>query len=234
MKRIIDMLSRTRDAAMLVDESGTVACWNKAAERLLGFRAQEVIGRPCHAVLCGQTLGCQPLCSPSCAIGRKLAGGGGVRNYDMQTRHKSGRLVWLNISSLPVPSRKKGRFLAVHLFRNITKQIRVHRLMNKLHEALLSATMPTMAESPSGSRLPAARESVPQIPEALPLSVREKEILCLLAAGKNTKGIAEGLSISPATVSNHVQHILEKLGAHSRLEALAIVFHPTIRRPPAR
>jgi DNA-binding NarL/FixJ family response regulator len=69
----------------------------------------------------------------------------------------------------------------------------------------------------------------PQIPAALPLSEREREVLQLLAQGKNTKDIADALYISPATVRNHIQHILEKLGAHNRLQALAIAFHPGVR-----
>lgn len=230
-QQIVEMLARTSEAAMLVDENGVIAYWNKAAERVLGFRAHEVLGRRCHDVLRGETLGGHPLCSESCPIHHQLAGGGGVRNFDMQTHHKAGRVVWLNISSLPVPTRKKGRFLAVHLFRNITKQIRIQSLMHELHEALSPAIKPAVSVD---ARHPAAREHAPEIPEALPLSEREKEILRLLAEGKNTKGIAEGLCISPATVSNHIQHILEKLGAHSRLEALAFVFHPTVPSSPIR
>jgi two-component system, NarL family, nitrate/nitrite response regulator NarL len=49
------------------------------------------------------------------------------------------------------------------------------------------------------------------------LTRRELDILRLLAAG----AMAERLHVSPATVRNHVQHILEKLGVHSRLEAAA-------------
>jgi DNA-binding NarL/FixJ family response regulator len=33
--------------------------------------------------------------------------------------------------------------------------------------------------------------------------------------------MADELNVSAATVRNHVQHILEKLGVHTRLEALA-------------
>ncbi|MEX5283218.1 MAG: helix-turn-helix transcriptional regulator [Nitrospiraceae bacterium] len=61
---------------------------------------------------------------------------------------------------------------------------------------------------------------------ALPLSNREKEVLRLLAAGKPSKDIADTLFISPVTVRNHIQHILEKLGAHTRLQALALAFPP--------
>ena len=46
MKQMSDMLQRTADGAMLVNEDVTVILWNKAAERLLGFLAQVVIRRP--------------------------------------------------------------------------------------------------------------------------------------------------------------------------------------------
>ena len=46
--------------------------------------------------------------------------------------------------------------------------------------------------------------------------------MALLAAGFSTDAIAARLSISVATVRNHVTAILAALGAHSRLEAVAI------------
>lgn len=219
MKQLAAMLAGTADGAMLVDLEGKVVYWNRAAERLLGFRAEEVVGRPCHDVLRGETLGGHPLCSVNCSIGRRIACGGVVRNFDMQTHTKAGRLIWLNVSSLPVPSSKKGRFLAVHLFRDITKQAKVRQLVDELHTALYRA-------SPPGQD--AHTDPPPEIPAALPLSEREREVLRLLGSGQTTKGIADALCISPATVRNHIQHILEKLGAHNRLQALAIAFHPGV------
>ena len=53
------------------------------------------------------------------------------------------------------------------------------------------------------------------------LTRREAEVLRLVAGGANTRTMAERLHVSPSTVRNHVQNILEKLGAHSRLEAVA-------------
>ncbi|MDF0643964.1 MAG: PAS and helix-turn-helix domain-containing protein [Nitrospira sp.] len=225
-RTVMMMLSRTADGAMLVNEDGKVIFWNKAAERLLGFRAQDVIGRPCREVLCGDTLGGQPLCSPSCAIGSKLAGGVGVRNHDMQTHTKSGRVVWINISSLPVPSRKKHRFLAMHLFRDITKQLKMARLADDLHALLSIPGGKPVSETTRRRSTPKETGELPTISSTLPLSLREKEVLRLLAAGKTAKDIADMLYISAVTVRNHIQHILEKLGAHSRLQALALAFPP--------
>jgi DNA-binding NarL/FixJ family response regulator len=54
------------------------------------------------------------------------------------------------------------------------------------------------------------------------LTTRELEVLQLLAEGVSTDGIAEKLFISINTVRNHVSKILMKLGAHSKLEAVAI------------
>lgn len=54
-----------------------------------------------------------------------------------------------------------------------------------------------------------------------PLTARELEVLRLLAAGTSTVASSELLGISPATLRAHVQAILRKLDAHSRLEAVA-------------
>jgi PAS domain S-box-containing protein len=53
------------------------------------------------------------------------------------------------------------------------------------------------------------------------LTPRELEVLRLIADGANTRLVATRLAVSPATVRNHVQSLLGKLGVHSRLEAVA-------------
>jgi DNA-binding NarL/FixJ family response regulator len=54
-----------------------------------------------------------------------------------------------------------------------------------------------------------------------PLTPRELEVLHLLASGASTASAASSLGISTATLRAHVQAVLRKLGAHSRLEAVA-------------
>jgi predicted ATPase/DNA-binding CsgD family transcriptional regulator len=54
-----------------------------------------------------------------------------------------------------------------------------------------------------------------------PLSRRESEIAALVAQGRSNREIAATLYISERTAANHVQHILDKLGLHTRAEIAA-------------
>jgi len=54
------------------------------------------------------------------------------------------------------------------------------------------------------------------------LTDREREVLGHVAGGNRNKDIAERLSISEETIKVHVKHIMEKLGARDRTEAVAI------------
>ena len=53
------------------------------------------------------------------------------------------------------------------------------------------------------------------------LARREREVLQLMAQGLDNRAIAERLAISFTTARGYVQNVLEKLGAHSKLEAVA-------------
>jgi LuxR family transcriptional regulator, maltose regulon positive regulatory protein len=54
-----------------------------------------------------------------------------------------------------------------------------------------------------------------------PLTSRELEVLQLLAAGKPNQAIAEELVVTVKTVKKHVSHLLDKLGAGNRTQAVA-------------
>jgi DNA-binding NarL/FixJ family response regulator len=54
------------------------------------------------------------------------------------------------------------------------------------------------------------------------LTRREQEILDLVSEGLANQAIAERLVLSLNTVRTHVQTVLTKLGAHSKLEAVAL------------
>jgi DNA-binding NarL/FixJ family response regulator len=60
------------------------------------------------------------------------------------------------------------------------------------------------------------------------LTPREHEVLGLMADGLGQADIADRLVVSSKTVGNHIEHILWKLGVHSRAQAIAFAFREHI------
>jgi DNA-binding NarL/FixJ family response regulator len=60
------------------------------------------------------------------------------------------------------------------------------------------------------------------------LTGRENEVLKDVAEGNRNRDIAERLFISEDTVKVHIKHIMEKLGASDRTQAVAIAVRPGI------
>jgi LuxR family maltose regulon positive regulatory protein len=73
----------------------------------------------------------------------------------------------------------------------------------------------------AGASTPPDRQSALQNSLAEVLSVRELEVLRLIATGLPNKAIAETLIIAPSTVKTHINNILAKLDAANRTEAVA-------------
>jgi DNA-binding CsgD family transcriptional regulator len=68
-------------------------------------------------------------------------------------------------------------------------------------------------------------------PEVAGLTTRQYEVLQLLGQGASTAEIAAMLHLSTETVRNHIRHIFRALGAHSRLEAVAIAHRKGLLAP---
>lgn len=197
------LLTQTADGAFAVTPEGKIVLWNRGAERILGYPAKEVLGRPCCEVFVGRDLAGNRLCYQGCHIMTLIQRGEPIHHFDMVTRNKAGRAIWINVSTVVVPASRSSLQTIVHIFRDVTAS---HELEALVRERLAQPG-PTATED----------DAVP-VPT---LTRREVEILRLMAQGANTKTMAGKLTVSPATVRNHVQNILGKLGAHSRLEAVA-------------
>jgi DNA-binding NarL/FixJ family response regulator len=75
------------------------------------------------------------------------------------------------------------------------------------------------ASMPPNPTLPDATVAVDGHPGGL--TTREREVAALIAQGYSNQRIAAALVISPRTAMRHVEHILTKLGMHSRAQVAA-------------
>jgi len=64
------------------------------------------------------------------------------------------------------------------------------------------------------------------------LTPRERQVLALLVEGLPQAEIARELFISPNTVAKHIEHILGKLGVHSRAQAVALAVRDDVLDSP--
>ncbi|WP_406389525.1 response regulator [Streptomyces sp. NBC_00887] len=65
------------------------------------------------------------------------------------------------------------------------------------------------------------------------LTVREREVLVLVAGGHSNDEIAERLAVSPLTVKTHVNRAMAKLGARDRAQLVVIAYESGLVRPRA-
>ncbi|TAK56631.1 MAG: PAS domain S-box protein [Dehalococcoidia bacterium] len=194
---------RSDEGLFVADEHQRIVAWSPSAEEALGYKAEEVLGRPCYEVVAGKDIRNHPVCRPQCTAVVNALRGRVTAPYDLASlMSKEGERVWVN-NSIVLARDDAGRPLIVHLFRPVKQRA----------EPLPSARVPSRGEGRRTEAEPGALK---------PLSRRELEALRMLAGGLSTNEIATAMTISPLTARNHISTIMRKLGARNRVECLII------------
>lgn len=199
------LAARTADAVFVVDPVYRIVHWDVQTESLTGLLAEEVVGKPCYEVVSGECGGGNSFCARECSVMRLAQAGGASPGYDMRIFTRSSGRRWVNVSILSVDT-DEGPYL-VHLVRDA----------QEAHETLEMAR--GLIRLSSERNAPAKKAPDPRDVPAL--TPRQLEVLELLGEGKSVREIGAELYLSQATVRNHVRSLLQALGAHSQLEALA-------------
>lgn len=193
--------ARTADAVFVVDPEYRIVYWDALAESLTGVMSEEAMGKTCHEMLSSECEG-GSFCAKECTVMRLARLGEAPPGYEMRVSTRWGQKRWVSVSVLSVAS-EEGPYL-IHLMRDS------------------QAAHDTLEMARGLIRLSAKRDLPVPDPRDVPaLSPRQVEVLGLLAEGKSVKDICGDLFLSQATVRNHVRSVLQALGAHSQLEALA-------------
>ena len=207
-QELFALLEHTADGAYTVTPDGEICSWNGAAERLFGYSAAEAIGRNVDELFeAVDSLGTNALSGGADAATRRWDGSsGGVPNFDLEVRTRSGNRIWVNVSTIIFTNTRTGRHLFVRLARDMTERRTRERLLGRIREIarqVVALTDDATDHSPVES-----------------LSEQETRILRMFAEGGNPTAIARTLRISSQTLRNHLHHINRKLRTHTRLEAV--------------
>ena len=208
-----EVLEETADAAFSVDPQGEIRFWNASAKNLLGYAPSETVGKNVHTLLrCRDALGTKT-CTGDFYARQATTENCRIPNFDVQVTARSGRKIWLDMSTLIFNHGRTHPRLVVHLARDITKRKQQEELLHNLLE--VSKQIVVMSDG-NGAARPAP---------VSPLSEQEQRILRLFSEGKNSAEIAQKLGISLETLRNHLHHANEKLGTRNRLEAVTHAMH---------
>ncbi len=184
----------TADGLFVTDERQRIVSWSSAAQRMLGYSPEEVVGKPCFLVLMGREPEGHPVCRHSCPVTKNARRGRGTPAYDVTARSRDGSLRTVSNSVLVVDG-PKGEFRVMHLLRERG-----------------------LRDEPERRSVPAPVEDAGGVDMVEALTRRELEALRMFARAATIDEVAEALSISVFTARNHLASVQRKLGARNHLE----------------
>jgi DNA-binding CsgD family transcriptional regulator/PAS domain-containing protein len=208
---LLALLAAGDPPAFATDSRDRIVFWNRGMADLVGRMSQSTLGHRCYETLGGRDIFGNRFCYPNCPVIATLREGDPVRGFELKvaTGGRERRAVGLTI--LKIPGARPDLFTLVHIVQPIARESRLAEFL----------------AGPEGKSFDRQeRASTDGNPKcgAPPLTARETEVLGHVVAGLQNKEVAQTLGLSVATVRNHVHSILDKLGVHSKLEAVSLSF----------
>lgn len=210
---LLDVLASGDPPAFATDTRERLVFWNRGAAELLGRTSEDALGRHCWEVIGGRDVFGNRFCYGNCAVAAALRAGESVRGFELSLPAPSARPLLTHVTILRIPSVRPDLYTVVHILNPVQESSRLARVLERLGATPID---------PEAKPAPGPAVEEPTSPPLL--TAREREVLHWVAAGLQNKEIAQTLDLSLATVRNHIHNILEKLGVHSKLEAVSLAF----------
>jgi PAS domain S-box-containing protein len=130
-KGMLAAIVQSSDAAIISKTlDGIVTSWNSSAERIFGYAASEMIGRPIHVIAAPD----RP--QEMTEILNRVRRGERVEHFETERRHKDGHIVWISLTVSPIYD-DRGRIIgASKIARDITDRKRTEAQLKSKSEQL--------------------------------------------------------------------------------------------------
>ena len=157
----VTIVESSDDAIISKDLNGIIATWNKAAERLFGYAADEVVGKSITIVIPPERR------HEEIGILDRIRRGEPIDHFETQRRRKDGSLVDISLSISPVTDETGTIIGASKIARDITEQKRREQQISLLAREADHRTNNLLGGS-AGDRSPHARaNSAPELKKAI-------------------------------------------------------------------
>ncbi len=115
-----DLLEAMFDAVYVVDRDRRITYWNRAAERLTGYSAAEVVGHSCSENILVHVNGAgESLCLGTCPAAFTMSDGS-MRESELFLHHRSGHRVPVRVRVIPLRDETGASVGAAEIFREST------------------------------------------------------------------------------------------------------------------
>lgn len=133
MRQLAAIVEFSHDAIISKDLDGVITTWNAGAERLFGYSAEEMVGRPMLTIIPEDRHGEEPV------ILRRIRNGERIEHYETIRRRKDGTLVMVSLSVSPIRD-SDGRIVgASKIARDITQQKQAETALREAKDAAEAA-----------------------------------------------------------------------------------------------
>ncbi|HEY6350077.1 MAG TPA: ATP-binding protein [Candidatus Angelobacter sp.] len=122
-RRLAAIVESSDDAIASKDLNGIVSSWNRSAERMFGYKAEEIIGRPITIILPPEL---QP--DEETILG-KIRRGEKIEHFETVRITKSGERVEVSLSISPIKDEHHNVIGAAKIVRDITEQKKIERAL---------------------------------------------------------------------------------------------------------
>ncbi len=109
MGAFCELVDLASDAALAISSESHVVAWNERATSLLGYAAEQALGRPCYDILQAMLPSGEPLCTPECEGKLCFVRHSPFAVRECSLRHKDGRWLRASISTLVAPTPDKDK-----------------------------------------------------------------------------------------------------------------------------
>ena len=209
--QVREFVGKIKSAALALDDRNRLAGWNRGASQLLGHRAEDLLGQPFEQVIRARDAFGNFYCTRNAALHRMTERHESIHPFSIEIEDVDRIPVPVVVSVQVLPG---GNPSAYYLVLRLQPERR-RGLAEQIAATLLASSFPTSSEWESSEGAPAGAGE-------LDLTLRQREVLRLLAHGLSMQEVADKLSLSIHTVRNHSRNILERLHAHNQAEAVAL------------